>query len=77
MDPFTSNRSSFKAQQEIADRIAAWDDEPSPPSLTSQMIWQIALMLSELLIVAGVKLRNLNARREAYSITESPCESPC
>ncbi len=77
MDPFTSNQSSFKAQQEIADRIAAWDDEPSPPSLTSQMIWQIALMLGELLIVAGVKLRNLYAENLSAPVGEQPCESPC
>ena len=77
MDPLTSNHSSFKAQQEIADRIAAWEDEPSPPSLTPQMIREIALMVGELLIITGVRLRNLYSERGIAPVAKSPCESPC
>ncbi len=78
MDPFSFNRLSTTRQQEIIDQAKqAWADEPSPPSLTTQMIRQIALMLGELLIITGVKLRNLYAENKGYPVAEQPCESPC
>ncbi len=81
MDPYTPNtlsRLSVIRQQEILDRAkAAWDDEPSPPSLTTQMIQQIALMVGERLIITGVRLRNLYSERRITPVAESPCESPC
>ncbi len=78
MDPFSLNCLSTTRQQEIVDQAEpTWADEPSPPSLTTQMIRQIALMLGELLIITGVKLRNLYAESRTYPVAEQPCESPC
>jgi hypothetical protein len=78
MDPFTLSRLSLIRQQEILDQAKpTWTGEPSAPSLTTQMIRQIALMLGELLIITGVRLRNLYAENVTAPAPEQPCESPC